>query len=72
MWLFSVTEILALWQNWTRKQEVGHCDLILRPFFFIVIIFKSKVPLNKISAILEKKVDFIGVATFSIGSTLDS
>ena len=24
-WLFFVIEILACRQNWTRKQEVGHC-----------------------------------------------
>ena len=43
--LFLVIEILAFWQNWTRKQEVGHCDLIFQPFFFNLINLKSKVPL---------------------------
>ena len=33
--LFLVIEILALRKNWTRKQEVGHCYLILQPFFSI-------------------------------------
>ena len=27
-------QILAFRQNWTRKQEVDHCDLILQQFFF--------------------------------------
>ena len=43
--LFLVIEILAFWQNWTRKQEVGHCDLILQPIFFHLIILKRTVPL---------------------------
>ena len=43
--LISVMEILAFQQNWIRKQEVGHCDLILQQFFVILIILKSKVPI---------------------------
>ena len=32
--LLLVTEIIAFLQNWTCKQEVGHCDLSLQQFFF--------------------------------------
>ena len=77
--LFSVIQILAIRQNWTRKQEVGHCDLILQPIFFNSIILKSKVPLMlntkyqpNIPCHSREKVDFIGFAIFSIGSHLGS
>ena len=33
--LFVVIEILAFRQNWTLKEEVGHCDLILQPIYSI-------------------------------------
>ena len=36
---------IGILQNWTRKQEVGHCDLILQPIFFNLITLKGKVPL---------------------------
>ena len=75
--LFLVIEILAFQQNWTRKQEVGHCDLILQPIFFNSIILKSKVAsmLHKkyqpnIPCHSGEKVDFIGFAILSIGSHL--
>ena len=75
--LFLVIEILAFRQNWTRKQEVGHCDLILQPFFFNSIILKSKVPLMIHTKYLPnipchsgEKVDFTGFAIFSTGSHL--
>ena len=51
---FLVIEILAFRQNWTRKQEVGHCDLILQPIFFFQFDYSQKQgPINasyKISA----------------------
>ena len=75
--LFLVTEILDFRQNWTRKQKVGHCDLILQPFFLNSIILKSKVLLMlhtkyqpNIPCHSGEKVDFIGFAIFSIGSHL--
>ena len=75
--LFSVIAMLAFWQSWTRKQEVGHCDLILQPIFFNLIILKSKVPLMlhtkyqpNIPCQSGEKVDFISFAIFSIGSHL--
>ena len=75
--LFLVTEILAFRQNWTHKQEVGHCGLILQPFFFNLIILKSKGPLMlqtkyqpNVQCHSGEKVDFIGFAIFSIGSHL--
>ena len=70
-------EILAFRQNWIRKQKVGHCDLILQQFFFILIILKSKDPLMlqskyqlNIRCHSGEKVDFIGFAIFSIDSHL--
>ena len=39
-------KLLAFWQNRTRKQEVGHCDLILLHIFFcIFIVLQIKIPL---------------------------
>ena len=72
--LFLVIEILAFRQNWTCKQEVGHCDLILQPIFFHFIILKSKIPfmlLTKYQPNItchsgEKNVS-TGFAIFSIG-----
>ena len=75
--LFLAIEILAFRQNWTRKQEVGHCDLILQPIYFNLISLKSKVPLMlhtkyqpNIPCHSGEKVDFISFAIFSIGSHL--
>ena len=75
--LFIVIEILAFRKNWTHKQEVGHCDLILQLIFFNLIILKSKVPLMlhtkyqpNIPCPSGEKVDFISFAIFSIGSDL--
>ena len=71
--------ILAFSENWTRKQEVGHCDLIPQQISFNLIILKTKVlimlstkfqPNTYISSHSEEKVDFIGFAIFSIGSHL--
>ena len=48
IWLKSVQyflRYLAFWQNWTRNQEAGHCDLILQQILFTLIILKTKVPL---------------------------
>ena len=68
--LFLVIEILAFQQNWTRKQEVGHCDLIPQPMFFNSIILKSKVPLMlhtkyqpNIPCHSGEKVDFISIGS---------
>ena len=75
--LFLVIEILAFWQNWTRKQDVGHCDLNLQTIFFNLIILKSKVPLMlhtkyqpNIPCHSGEKVEFTGFAIFSFGSHL--
>ena len=71
--LLLVIEILAFWQNWTRKQKVGHCELILQPIFFNLKILKSKVPVMlhtkyqpNIPCHSGVKVDLIGFAVFSI------
>ena len=59
--IFLATKILAFRRNWTRKQEVGHCDLILKPIFVQFDNSQKQGPINasyKISAkytILEKK-----------------
>ena len=75
--LFLVIEILAFQQNWTCKQEVDHCDLILQPIFFNLIILNSKVLLmlhthyqSNVPCHSGEKVDFIGFAIFSTGSHL--
>ena len=60
-------EILAFKQNTARKQEVGHCDLII-DFFFILIILKNEGATNALYKILAGsggKVDFSGLATVS-------
>ena len=44
--LFLVTEILAFHQNWTRKHEVDHCDLILQHFFFQFDNSQKQGPIN--------------------------
>ena len=74
---FLVIEILAVRQNWTRKQEVGHCDLILQPIFCNLISLKRKVPLMlhikyqpNIPWHSGEKVDSISFAIFSTGSHL--
>ena len=51
--LFLIIEILAFWQKWTPKQEVGNRDLILQPFFFQFDNSQKQGPINasfKISA----------------------
>ena len=51
--LFLVIEILAFRQNWTRKQEVDHCDLILQSISFQFDNSQKQDPINasfKISA----------------------
>ena len=65
-------EILAFKQNKARKQEVGHCDLILLYIFFILIILKIKVQLMlyikfqpNISCGSGGKVDFLALSIFS-------
>ena len=73
--LFLVIEIVAFQQNWTRKQEVGHCDLILQPIFFHLIILKVPLMLHtkyqpNVPCHSGEKVDLIGFAIFSIGSHL--
>ena len=75
--LFLVIEIEAFQQNWTRKQEVGHCYLILQPIFFHLINLKSKVPLMRhpkyqpnVPCHSGEKVDLTGFDIFSIGSYL--
>ena len=40
---------MAFRQNRARKQEVGHCDLILILIFFILKILKIKVQLRLIT-----------------------
>ena len=78
--LFLVIEILAFRQNWTNKQEVGHCDQILQPIFFNLIILKSKVLFMlhtkyqpNIPRHSGEKVDFILVMLFlALAAILDS
>ena len=43
--VLSIFEILAFWQNWTCKQKICHCDLILQQIVFILIILKTKAPI---------------------------
>ena len=77
--LFLVIENLEFRQSWTRKQEVGHCDLILQPFFFNSIILKSNVPLMFIQnnsqmyhAILEKKLILLVLLFLALAAIFDS
>ena len=76
---FLVIEILAFPQNWTRKQEVGHCVLILRPIFLNLIILKSKIPLmlyikyqQNIPCHSGDKIDFIAFVFLALAAILDS
>ena len=71
--------ILGFRQNCTRKREVGHCDLILQYFFFILIVLISKVPLllhmkkhPNIPCHSGEKADFIGFANLALAAILDS
>ena len=66
-------------QNRARKQEVGHCDLILLYIFFILIILKIKVQLMlyikfqpNISRGSVEKVDFSDLANFATAAIFDS
>ena len=69
-----------LWQNWTCKQKIGHCELILsQMFFFQFNNSEYQGPNNspyKISAKNTKwpwrKNDFIGFSILSYGGHLDS
>ena len=72
-------EILLVSQNWTSKQEVGHCDLILLQIFFILIILKTKVPLMlhtkfqlNIPSHSREKVDLMVLAFSALVAILDS
>ena len=76
--IFSYRDI-GIRQNWARKQEVGHCDLILQPIFFNLISLKSKVqlmlhtkhqPTNH--AILEKKLILLVLLFLALAAILDS
>ena len=65
-------EILALKQNKTCKEQVGHCDLVLLQILFILIIPEIKVQLMlytkfqpNISSGSGKKVDFRGLGIFT-------
>ena len=77
--LLLVIQILAFRQNWTRKQEVGHCDLILQPILFNSIILKSKVPLMphtkyqpNIPCHSGEKVDLLVLLFLALAAILDS
>ena len=77
--LFLVMEILALRQNWTHKQEVGHCDLILQPIFFFNLISIARSHLCFIQnisqiyhVILEKKLILYVLLFLALVATLDS
>ena len=72
-------EILVFKQNRARKQEVGHCDLILLYIFFILIILKIMVQLMlytkfqpNISSGSGEKIDFSCLAIFSNRAIFDS
>ena len=72
---FLLIEILAFLQNWTCKQEVGHCDLILQPIFFHSIILNSKVPFmlnTKYQPNLEKKLILLVLLFLAMAAILDS
>ena len=42
---FTFSLDIGIWENWTCKHKVGHCDLTLLCFFFISIILNTKIPL---------------------------
>ena len=70
---------MADWQNWTRRQELGHYDLIQLLFFFILISLKSKALLIlhtkfqlNIPSHFGEKVGFIGFAILRIDGDLTS